>query len=83
MFLGQNAGDSSIFLKMLKDFVDFMQNKTGKCMEMSVFGCLDCLSSDSTRFWFNICEEKNFTIAKRFALIEHESLHYCERLLYS
>ena len=66
---------------MLEDFDDFMQNKTCKCIEMCVFACLDTLSSDSTSFWFKICEKKNFTIARRLAIIEHESLHYCEILL--
>ena len=81
MFYRQNSGDNSIFLKMLKDFDDYMQNKTCKCIKMTVFACLDSLPSDSISFWFKICEEKNFTIASCFAIIEHESHHYCETLL--
>ena len=49
---------------------------------MYVFACLECLSRNSTSFWLKICEEKNFTIVRRFAIIEHESLHCCETLLY-
>ena len=52
MFFRQNGGDSLIFLKMLEDFDNSMQNKTFKFM--CVFACLDCLSSDSTSFWFKI-----------------------------
>ena len=37
MFLGQNGGDSSIFLKILKDFDDSLLNKTSECMEMCIF----------------------------------------------
>ena len=52
---GQNGGDNSIFMKILKDFDDSMQNK---CIEMCVFAYLESSSSDSTSFWFKICEEK-------------------------
>ena len=51
-------------------------------IEMFVFACLDYLLSASTSFWFKICEKKNFTVASRFSILEHETLHYCETLLY-
>ena len=81
-FGAHNGSNNSIFLKILGDFDNFMQNKTCKCIEMWVFTRSDCFSSESRSFWFKIREEKNFTIARRFAIVEHESLHYCETLLY-
>ena len=80
MFFGQNSGGNSFFMKMLEDFDDSLQNKTSKCIEMCIL-LWTLYQSDSTSFWFKICEEKNCTIARRFAIKEHELLHYCETLL--
>ena len=82
IFFGENGSGNSFFQKMLEVFDDSMQNKTCKCIEMCVFACLNSLPRYSTSFWFKIYEEKkNFTIARCFAIIEHELLHYCETLL--
>ena len=66
---------------MLEDFDDPMQNKTNKYVKMCVF-LLYSLSSDSTSFLVRNLREKNFTILSSFVIIENETLHYCETLLY-
>ena len=70
MFLVKMETVSEFFLKIMVEFDNFMQNKTSKYIEMSIFVCLEYILSDSTSFWSKLARKT-----------EYETLHYCETLL--